>query len=117
VTAAVQKFYYLSCSRLWSRSLIDAEFDALIACFEGIAKVSLQQNMSILSLICNVEKTSEILERVRPHISPANFITPGHNSLAVRTSMQGLYVGTAHCLASLCRKVKGQESGGHGAFL
>jgi len=51
-------------SRLWSRSLIDAEFDALIACFEGIAKVSLQQNMSILSLICNVEKTSEILERV-----------------------------------------------------
>lgn len=52
------------CSRLWSRSLIDAELDALMSCFDGIAKVSLQQDMSILSLICNVERTSQILERV-----------------------------------------------------
>ena len=53
------------CSRLWTRSLIDAELDALVACFEGIARVSYQKGMSIISLICNVERTSEILERVR----------------------------------------------------
>ena len=53
------------CSRLWTRSLIDAELDALVACFEGIARVSYQKAMSIISLICNVERTSEILERVR----------------------------------------------------
>lgn len=55
----------LVCSRLWTRGLIDDELDGLVESFEGIARVSYQRGVSILSLICNVQRTSEILERVR----------------------------------------------------
>ena len=51
---------------MWSRDLVDAELDALVAAFKakGIARVSYKRAMSCVSLICNVEKTSQILERV-----------------------------------------------------
>lgn len=49
---------------LWERDLIDGELDALMAAFKGWATANYRRGMSILSLICNVERTSEILERV-----------------------------------------------------
>lgn len=53
---------------MWSRDLVDAELDALVSAFKakGIARVSYKRAMSCVSLICNVEKTSQILERVSP---------------------------------------------------
>ena len=53
-------------SKMWSRDLVDAELDALVAAFKakGIARVNYKRAMSCVSLICNVEKTSQILERV-----------------------------------------------------
>lgn len=46
---------------------MDAELDALVAAFKakGIARVKYQRAMACVSLICNVQRTSEILERVR----------------------------------------------------
>ena len=35
-----------------------------MADFEGIAQAHYRRGMAILSLICNVQRTSEILERV-----------------------------------------------------
>lgn len=55
----------MSRSKMWSRDLIDEELDALVHAFEGVAKASYQRNMSIISLICNIDRTSEILEKVR----------------------------------------------------
>ena len=49
---------------LWERDLIDEELDSLMAAFDGVAKASYRRGMSILSLICNVKRTAEILERV-----------------------------------------------------
>ena len=49
---------------LWERDLIEDELDTLMAGFKGWATASYRRNMSILSLICNVKRTSEILERV-----------------------------------------------------
>lgn len=49
---------------LWERDLIDEELDALMVAFAGVATASYRRGMSILSLICNVQRTSEILERV-----------------------------------------------------
>ena len=54
------------CSKMWSRDLIDEELDALVLAFKGVAKASYQRNMSIISLICNVQRTSQILEKVKP---------------------------------------------------
>ncbi|KAK9865888.1 hypothetical protein WJX84_003087 [Apatococcus fuscideae] len=51
-------------SKMWSRDLIDEELDALVLAFKGVAKASYQRNMSIISLICNVQRTSQILEKV-----------------------------------------------------
>ena len=51
---------------MWSRDLIDEELDALVQAFQGVAKASYQRNMSIISLICNIDRTSEILEKVCP---------------------------------------------------
>ena len=51
---------------MWTRALIDSELDALITAFhaKGIANASYTRGQSIISLICNVKRTSEILERV-----------------------------------------------------
>lgn len=56
------------CSKVWTRGLIDEELDALVTAFEGIARVSYQRGMSIISLICNIQRTSQILERVGVHM-------------------------------------------------
>ena len=53
-------------SKLWDRELMDYEMEALLRSFEGTARVSCQHGMSIISLICNVVRTSEILEQARP---------------------------------------------------
>lgn len=45
---------------------MDYEMEALMRSFEGTARVSCQHGMSIISLICNVARTSEILEQARP---------------------------------------------------
>jgi len=50
---------------MWERELMDEEMDALLRAFEGTARVSCQHGMSIVSLICNVARTSEILEQAR----------------------------------------------------
>ena len=56
----------MSGSKLWDRELMDHEMEALMRSFEGTARVSCQHSMSIISLICNVARTSEILEQARP---------------------------------------------------
>ena len=50
---------------------MDAELDALVSAFKakGIARVSYKRAMSCVSLICNVQKTSQILERVRAQLA------------------------------------------------
>ena len=58
---------------------MDAELDALVSAFKakGIARVSYKRAMSCVSLICNVEKTSQILERVWAQLallSPASLL-------------------------------------------
>lgn len=45
---------------------VEDELTQLSQELEKIAAVSFRKNLAILSLICNVEKTSEILMRVRP---------------------------------------------------
>ena len=49
---------------------MDYEMEALMRSFEGTARVSCQHGMSIISLICNVARTSEILEQARPPAAP-----------------------------------------------
>lgn len=49
----------------WNREVLSGELEGLVTDFEGIAKVGYTTGMSIVSLICNVSRTSEILERVR----------------------------------------------------
>jgi len=49
---------------LWERDLIDEELESLMDAFEGWATASYRRGMSILSLICSVEKTNFILARV-----------------------------------------------------
>ena len=60
------------CSKIWERDLIDEEIESLTSAFGDFAKVSCTHNVSIISLICNVAKTSRILERVRANILPGN---------------------------------------------
>jgi aspartate kinase len=56
---------------LWERDLIEDELHNLMHHFDGIAKASYRRGMSIISLICNVQRTSEILERVRARLPVA----------------------------------------------
>ena len=53
------------CSKIWERDLIDEEIESLTSAFGDFAKVSCTHRVSIISLICNVAKTSRILERAR----------------------------------------------------
>jgi len=48
---------------LWERDLIEEELESLMCAFEGWATASYRRGMSIVSLICNVRRTSEVLER------------------------------------------------------
>lgn len=51
------------CCRVWERDLISEELEGLMQDFDGIAKARYRRGMAIISLICNVPRTSEILER------------------------------------------------------
>ena len=53
-----------SAKTLWERDLIEEELEGLMVAFDGWANASYRRGMSILSLICNVKRTSAILERV-----------------------------------------------------
>jgi aspartate kinase len=53
----------LWCCRIWERDLIAEELEGLMQDFEGVAKAHYRRGMAIISLICNVQRTSEILER------------------------------------------------------
>lgn len=64
-TSEISVSLTLDSARLWSRDLIAEELQHLVDRFEGIAKVKVASGVSILSLICNVERSSEILQRVR----------------------------------------------------
>ncbi|KAK2078712.1 hypothetical protein QBZ16_003552 [Prototheca wickerhamii] len=46
------------------RDLIEDELEHLMSAFQGIAKASYRRGMSIICLICNVQRTSHVLERV-----------------------------------------------------
>jgi aspartate kinase len=64
-TSEISVSVTLDCARLWSRDLIADELDRLAQRFEGIAKVKVASNVSIVSLICNAARSSAILKRVR----------------------------------------------------
>ena len=66
---------------LWERDLIEEELESLMRAFKGVAKASYRRSMSILSLICNIEKSSQILERV--------FRVLGRESVNVQMMSQG----------------------------
>lgn len=66
---------------LWERDLIDEELESLMTAFGGVAKASYRRGMSILSLICNVQRTSIILERV--------FRVLGREGITVQMMSQG----------------------------
>ncbi|KAA6416650.1 MAG: aspartate kinase [Trebouxia sp. A1-2] len=82
-TSEVSISLTLDPSKMWSRDLVDAELDALVAAFKakGIARVNYKRAMSCVSLICNVEKTSQILERV--------FKVLGREGINVKMMSQG----------------------------
>jgi hypothetical protein len=51
-------------SRIWQRPMVSEELERLATELRELAKVEYRRGMAIISLICNVERTSEILERV-----------------------------------------------------
>ena len=66
-TSEISVSVTLDCARLWSRELIAEELEHLTGRFEGIAKVRVANDVSIISLICNAARSSVILKRVRSH--------------------------------------------------
>ena len=64
-TSEISVSVTLDSAKLWSRDLIAEELDHLAARFDGIARVKVASGVSILSLICNAARSSEILKRVR----------------------------------------------------
>eukprot|EP00898_Chlorokybus_atmophyticus_P007665 jgi/Chlat1/78/Chrsp1S00209 len=62
-TSEVSVSLTLDPAKLWSRSLIQQELDNLLERFQNIAQVRLQQHKAIISLICNIQRSSEVLEK------------------------------------------------------
>lgn len=64
-TSEVSVSLTLDPSKMWSRDLVKEELDALVAQFEeiGIARVTVTTGHSLISLIGNVERNNEIMER------------------------------------------------------
>ena len=64
-TSEVSVSLTLDPSKMWSRDLVQEELDALVAQFEeiGIARVTVTTGHSLISLIGNVERNNEIMER------------------------------------------------------
>eukprot|EP00793_Prasinoderma_coloniale_P001930 PRCOL_00002438-RA len=63
-TSEISVSLTLDPAKIWHRELISQELESLTAAFEGIATVNLLRDKSIISLICNVSRSSEILEKV-----------------------------------------------------
>lgn len=47
----------------WEQEAINSKMDELVQSLEGVAKASYRRHMSIISIICNIQRTAEILER------------------------------------------------------
>lgn len=62
-TSEVSVSLTLDPAKVWERDLIAEELEGLMQDFDGIAKSHYRRGMAIISLICNVQRTSEILER------------------------------------------------------
>ncbi|CAL5225186.1 g7969 [Coccomyxa viridis] len=80
-TSEISVSLTLDQSKIWERDLIEEEIQSLMSAFGDFAKVSCTHNVSIISLICNVAKTSSILERV--------FRVLGRESVNVKMMSQG----------------------------
>jgi hypothetical protein len=63
-TSEVSISLTLDPKRSWSDGEVGEELGHLVYELEKIAQVGVRQGSSIISLICNLERTSEILERV-----------------------------------------------------
>jgi aspartate kinase len=64
-TSEISVSVTLDSGKLWSRDLIGEELDNLAAQFEGVANVTVQSGVSIISLICDASRSSHILKQVR----------------------------------------------------
>jgi len=62
-TSEVSVSLTLDPAKLWSRDLIPLELDALVNEFRNVARVNVHRDRCIISLIGNVDRTSEILQR------------------------------------------------------
>lgn len=63
-TSEVSVSVTLDTDQIWSRSLVDAELEALRHAVRKVARVELKKEKAIISLIGNVEYSSIILEKV-----------------------------------------------------
>lgn len=63
-TSEVSVSFTLDPSRIWTKEMMDTELKATLEEFNELAETSVRNGVSIISLICNVERSSEILERV-----------------------------------------------------
>lgn len=63
-TSEISVSVTLDSSKLWSRGLIAEELDNLALRFKEVAEVEVQSGVSIISLICNAQRSSKILKQV-----------------------------------------------------
>jgi len=73
-TSEVSVSLTLDPAKMWSRDLVQEELDALVSEFEeiGIARVTVTTGHSLISLIGNVERNNEIMERGFRALGEAN---------------------------------------------
>jgi aspartate kinase len=64
-TSEVSVSLTLDPKRIWAEGEVDEEIDRLVYDLEKIANAHVTKDTAIVSLICNVQRTSEILQRVR----------------------------------------------------
>lgn len=64
-TSEVSVSLTLDPKRIWDEGEVDEELDRLVYDLDKIANTNVTKDSAILSLICNVSRTSEILQRVR----------------------------------------------------
>jgi len=62
-TSEISVSLTLDPSRVWERELVDSELDALLSSLSRFAAATATRNVGCVSLICNVARTAEILER------------------------------------------------------
>lgn len=77
-TSEISVSVTLDSSKLWSRELIGDELDHLAARFAGNATVDVRKGLSIISLICDASRSSQILKQV--------CCSTRHHTLRVRLS-------------------------------